>query len=107
MSLSDDVDVEQLIARLAGPLAPLDRDAFRAAAKAAIEQIPCAGEGLVYRIVSEVWRAYFHPPTDRETGHHPFLPGSRRLNKLSDGSPIGRDDPRTGGRDRRRLKLVG
>jgi hypothetical protein len=104
---SDDIDPEQLISRLCGPLAPADRAAFRAAAESALGTIVCVGEGIAYRVLRDVWRAYFHPPTDQETGHHPFLPGSRRLNKFSDGSPIGRDDPRTGGRDRHRLQVVG
>ena len=103
---SDDLDAEQLISRFCGSLAPADRAAFRAAAESALAAIVCAGEGVAYRTLRDVWRAYFHPPTDQEAAHHPFSPGSRRLSRLSDGSPIGRDDPRTGGRDRHRLKAV-
>jgi hypothetical protein len=62
--LFEDTDPELLIARLAGPLAPSDRDAFRAAAESALEQLPCAGEGLAYRVVVTLWRGYFHPPQD-------------------------------------------
>jgi hypothetical protein len=68
MPIPDDVDVDALISRLAGGLAPADRDAFRAAAENALQQLPCAGEGLAYRIVREVWRGYFHPPEDGTTG---------------------------------------
>jgi hypothetical protein len=109
MSIPDDVDPDALISRLAGGLAPADRAAFRRAAEHALEQLPCAGEGLVYRIVSGLWRGYFHPPDDRRTGWDisqelGHLCDSRLVNR----SPIGADDPRTGGRDRRRLKqLVG
>ena len=103
---SDDLDAEQLISRFCGSLAPADRAAFRAAAESALAAIVCAGEGVAYRTLRDVWRAYFHPPTDQETGHHPFLPGSRQASKLSNGPPIGADDPRTGGRDRHRLKAV-
>jgi hypothetical protein len=108
MSLPDDVDAEQLIARLAGPLSPSDRAAFRSAAKAAIEQIPCAGEGLIYRVVSGLWRSYFHPPEDTSWDIAQELP---RNSKLANAKPVGRDDPRVGRRGwidgRRRLKAVG
>jgi hypothetical protein len=103
---TSDLDAEQLISRFCGSLAPADRAAFRAAAESALNAIVCAGEGVAYRTLRDVWRGYFHPPSDQETGHHPFLPGSRRLSKLTDGPPIGAEDPRTGGRDRRRLKAV-
>jgi homoserine acetyltransferase len=42
-------DVEQLISRLAGPLSPPDRVAFRHAAEDALTRVPCWGEGAVYR----------------------------------------------------------
>jgi hypothetical protein len=103
---TSDIDAEQLINRFCGSLAPADRAAFRAAAESALNAIVCAGEGVAYRTLRDVWRAYFHPPSDQEAGHHPFSPGSRRLSKLTDGPPIGAEDPRTGGRDRRRLKAV-
>src|SRR5262249_6597649 len=64
MPISDDVDAETLISHLCGPLPPPDRAAFRAAAENAREQLPCAGEGLVYRIVTGLWRSYFRPPSD-------------------------------------------
>jgi hypothetical protein len=62
--LSDDVDPEILISRLAGPLAPADRVAFRRAAEAALACVPCWGEGAVYRAVAVLQRAYFVPPED-------------------------------------------
>jgi len=95
MSIPDDADPDTLISRLAGGLAPPDRAAFRSAAEAAIEQIPCAGEGLIYRVVSGVWRSYFHPPDDASWDIAQELP---RSSKLAQAAPIGRDDPRCGRR---------
>jgi hypothetical protein len=82
MSLPDDVDPDILISRLAGGLAPADRAAFRHAAENALHQIPCAGEGLVYRVVREVWRGYFRPPQDTFDVSH------ERHSKLASKPPI-------------------
>jgi hypothetical protein len=57
-------DVEQLISRLAGPLSPRDRTAFRRAAEDALSRVPCWGEGAVYRAVASLQRAFFDPPPD-------------------------------------------
>ena len=57
-------DVEQLISRLAGPLSPRDRVAFRRAAEDALTRVPCWGEGAVYRAVAGLQRAFRNPPTD-------------------------------------------
>jgi hypothetical protein len=57
-------DVEQLISRLAGPLSPPDRAAFRRAAEDALTRVPCWGEGAVYRAVASLQRAFFDPPPD-------------------------------------------
>jgi len=97
--LTDDIDAEQIIARLCGQLSPPDRAAFRRAAEDALAKLPCAGEGLVWRIAVGLWRNYFHPPSDTETGQ-PIGPASRRSSKL-----IGDEDAKP--RDRRRLRLVG
>ena len=102
MSLSDDDDVEQLIARLAGPLAPLDRIAFRRAAEDALSRVPCWGEGAVYRAVAALQRSFFSPPDTR----YDLRRDGVRNNKLTNAAPIGAPDPREGARDRRRLKLV-
>ena len=101
MSLSDDVDA--LISRLAGPLAPPDRAAFRVAAEDALSRVPCWGEGAVYRAVAALQRSFFSPPDTR----YDLRRDGVRNNKLTNAAPVGRDDPRCGGRDRRRLKLVG
>jgi len=94
---SDDLDAEYIISRFAGSLAPPDRTAFRRAAEDALGKLPCAGEGIVWRIVVELWRGYFHPPSDAETSRAIGLQ-TTRPNKLVQRPPIGRD--------RRRLKVV-
>src|SRR5262249_37786303 len=64
MSIDNDLDCEQLIARLAGPLLPADRAAFRRAAEDALARVPCWGEGAVYRAVASLQRTFFNPPTE-------------------------------------------
>ena len=66
MSTINDLDPDALISRLAGPLSPADRAAFRAAAEDALTRVPCWGEGAVYRAVAGLQRAFFDPPTDRQ-----------------------------------------
>jgi hypothetical protein len=105
MSIPDDTDPDALIARLSGPLLPADRAAFRRAAEAALAQVPCLGEGIAYRMLVALQRAYFDPPADTRVAH--AGPRPYRPSKLSNGPPIGADDPRVGGRNRRWLKLVG
>jgi hypothetical protein len=102
---TSDPDSEQLISRFCGALLPADRGAFRHAAESALAAIPCAGEGVAYRTLREVWRGYFHPPADEET-NHPVGVRSRRPSKLASAEPIGADDPRCGGGDRNRLRAV-
>ena len=104
MTTSYDLDPEPWISRLAGPLLPADRQAFREAALDALTRVPCAGEGSIYRAVATLQRHFFHPPAET---NHPVGVGSRRPSKLSDGPPIGADDPRVGGRDRHRFRVVG
>src|SRR5215831_14269575 len=64
MSITDDLDSDALISRLARPLSPPDRTAFRRAAEDALTRVPCWGEGAVYRAVAGLQRAFFDPPTD-------------------------------------------
>jgi hypothetical protein len=65
MSITDDLlDFEALISRLAGPLSPRDRAAFRRAAEDALARVPCWGESAVYRAVASLPRAFFDPPSD-------------------------------------------
>src|SRR5262249_2594123 len=93
MSITDDLDADALISRLAGPLSPPARAAFRAAAEDALTRVPCWGEGAVYRAVAGLQRAFFDPPSDgralwdiqQELVH---------VSKLRDGPPIEYDDLR-------------
>ena len=64
MSITDDLDPDVLISRLAGPLSPPDRIAFRRAAEDALSRMPRWGEGAVYRAVAGLQRAFFDPPSD-------------------------------------------
>jgi hypothetical protein len=64
MSITDDLDSDALISRLAGPLSPSARAAFRAAAEDALTRVPCWGEGAVYRTVAGLQRAFFDPPSE-------------------------------------------
>ena len=68
MSILDDVDPDILICRLAGPLTPNVRPAFREAAEAALAQVSCWGEGAIYRAIAPLQRAYFDPPSDCRAG---------------------------------------
>jgi hypothetical protein len=86
MSIPDDVDPEHIISRLAGPLEPAARAAFRRAAEAALAALPCAGEGIIYRIVAPLQRAYFDPPTDCRAGWD--IEQELRPSKLRDAGPI-------------------
>jgi hypothetical protein len=106
MPIPDDAELDALISHLAGPLSPSDRETFRLAAQAALACVSCWGEGAVYRTVAALQREYFAPLDDRRTAWDisQELP---RSSKLAAAAPIGADDPRTGARDRRRLKLVG
>jgi hypothetical protein len=53
-----------LISRLAGPLTPDVRQAFRRAAEEALARVPCWGEGAIYRAIAPLQRAFFDPPTE-------------------------------------------
>jgi len=99
LATSGDIDAE-LITRFCGALNVGDRADFRRAAEAALAQLPCSGPGIAYRTLWDVFRQYFHPPDDHVAGATP----RHRGGKLVAGPPIGAEDPRTGGRDRHRLK---
>jgi hypothetical protein len=60
--IPDEVDL--LITRLAGPLTPDARQAFRRAAEDALARVHCQGEGAIYRAVAPLQRAFFDPPND-------------------------------------------
>jgi hypothetical protein len=86
--ISDDVDPDILIARLAGPLAPADREAFRRAAEDALSRVPCWGEGAVYRAVAVLQRNFFTPPDDYRAGWDIGNDISSRHSKLRTGPAI-------------------
>jgi len=79
-------DVEQLISRLAGPLSPHDRVAFRHAAEDALTRVPCWGEGAVYRAVASLQREFRVPPSDRNA--HWDIQHELRDTKLKSAPPI-------------------
>jgi hypothetical protein len=89
----DDANPEILISRLAGPLAPADRETFRQAAEEALARVTCWGEGAVYRTVAALQRDYFTPPEDG----HATRDIRHASSKLTRGSPLehGRDLRRT------------
>jgi hypothetical protein len=70
MPIPDDTDPDALSTRLAGPLTPANRVAFRRAAEDALSRVPCWGEGAAYRAIAELQRAFFDPPDlSRSNGH--------------------------------------
>ena len=86
-----EIDPDAIISTLAGPLAPADRAAFRAAAEDALARLPCWGEGAVYRTVAALQRSFFVPPDVR------YVPNDHlRTSKLRAAPPMERD-----GRQRR------
>jgi hypothetical protein len=89
MSIDHDLDYDALIARLAGPLSPPDRIAFRRAAEDALARIPCWGEGAVYRAVAGLQRTFFKPPTQGRA--HWDIAQEISPNKLRGGPPIESD----------------
>jgi hypothetical protein len=91
LAIPDDTDVDTLISRLAGPLAPADRVAFRRAAEDALSRVPCWGEGAAYRAVAVLQRSYFVPPSDDRAGWD--ISQAHHDSKLIQGPPIerGRD----------------
>jgi hypothetical protein len=100
---TSDLDVEQLIHELGASLARPQRAAFEAAARAALAAANCSGIGAAYRLIGPLQRVFWDPPSDdmrREGARH------NRSSKLIAGEPIGADDPRTGARDRHRLRAV-
>jgi hypothetical protein len=97
-------DADELINRLAGPLLPADRAAFRAAAEDALTRVPCWGEGAIYRAVSALQRQFFSPPPDARAANN----GPRHhQNKLMARPPIGRPDRAEDGQLRNRFKRAG
>jgi hypothetical protein len=86
MSITDDLDSDALISRLAGPLSPPARAAFRAAAEDALTRVPCWGEGAVYRAVAGLQQAFFDPPSEDRA--HWDIQQELRPTKLKSAPPI-------------------
>jgi hypothetical protein len=95
-------DVDRLISRLAGPLDPAARRAFRQVAEAALARVPCQGEGAVYRAIAPLQRAFLDPPSDWRASWD--VSQETRTSKLINRPPIeqGRDLRFT-----RRLRVAG
>jgi hypothetical protein len=91
LPISDDAEADILISRLASPLAPSAREAFRRAAEDALSRVPCWGEGAIYRAVAALQRDYFVPPDDKRAAWD--ISQDCRTSKLTQGPPIerGRD----------------
>jgi hypothetical protein len=101
-------DVDWLVIQLSAPFPPSQRSAFIAAARSALAGVSALGPGSAYRCLAELQKNFFTPPPDCEAARPRGRYSTRRPSKLVDGlPPVGADDPRTGGRDRRRLRLVG
>ena len=83
---TSEFDIEPLICELSASLIPPHRDAFEAAARAALAASGCSGIGAAYRLLAPLQRAYWDPPPDdmrREGARH------QRRSKLIDSEPIG------------------
>jgi hypothetical protein len=88
MPATNDLDVDALISRLSGPLAPRERAAFRRAAEDALARVPCLGEGAVYRAVAVLQRAFRDPPSDGRA-QWDIVDDMGRPSKLRDAPAIG------------------
>ena len=81
----NDFDPDALISRLAGPLTPPNRAAFRAAAEDALAHLAHPGPGSIYRTLVPLQKLFFDPPSWE---HH--APHKLRSSKLRDAPPIER-----------------
>jgi hypothetical protein len=83
-------DVDTIIAELGASFTPAQYSAFAAAAHAALGN--CSGPGAAYRILRDLQRNFFDPPTDMGAAHE----GARhyRPSKLADGPALDEDNAR-------------
>lgn len=88
-SVIDDSDHDLLISRLSRPLAVADREAFAAAARSALADMPVHGPGSNFRVLRDLQRLYFSPPSDGRDWNF-----GERPSKLRDGPAIQHDDLR-------------
>jgi hypothetical protein len=82
--------LDDLVERLAAPLLPTCREAFRQAAKSALRHVPNLGEGSAYRVLVPLQHRFFDAPLE-DPRHAPGRPrGYLRLGRLANRPPIGR-----------------
>ena len=84
-SIPDEID--ELIFQLAASLDSLQHDAFIAAARTAVGNIPCAGPGSAYRVLAALQRTYWDPPIGEQGARDST---GLRPGKLANKPPIGR-----------------
>jgi hypothetical protein len=100
LCISDDVDVDRLISRLAGPLPLAVRQAFRAEAEAMLAALPCLGEGAAWRALVPLQKRYFAPPPSDNRMAWDVLQertrASGKSSKFIEAPPIERDKRRMG-----------
>jgi hypothetical protein len=103
MSLPAEID--ELVLQLASSLPPPHYTAFIAAAHAALAEIDCnhLGPGTAYRRLRDLQKYHYDYPPDPRAARGP---NHYRPSKLVAAPALGRDDPRTGGRDRTRMRAV-
>ena len=89
MSIPDEID--ELVLQLAASLAPSQHDAFIAAARTALADIPCIGPGSAYRVLAPLQRQFFDPPSDARVIAGPRHHQKNKLNSLP---PVGAEDAR-------------
>jgi hypothetical protein len=92
VSILDDADPDILICRLAGPLTPSIRPAFRQAAETALACVPCWGEGAIYRAIAPLQRDYFVPPDDHRATWD--ITHEKHASKLIHAPPLAREHDR-------------
>ena len=101
-TMSLPAEIDELVLQLAASLTPSQYDAFVIAARTTLAGIPCIGPGSAYRVLAPLQRRFFDPPEERVA----VGPRHHHQTKLTMLPPVGAEDPRTGGRDRTRLRMV-
>jgi hypothetical protein len=95
MSLPEEVDL--LVIQLAASLEPSRHHAFIDAARSALAGIPCLGPGSAYRVLAQLQKRFFDPPSDTRTVIGPY----HRTNKLTSLPAVSAvEDPRSVARRR-------
>jgi len=87
--MPDNIDLESLVENFATPLLPAAREAFRRAAKNALQHIPNLGEGSAYRVLVPLQRSFYDAPTDLRHDRDRSK-SYLRLGRLANKPPVGR-----------------